>query len=336
MINVSIALKRAKFGKDVVKVFYGLKREKELSQKFLLRFFIEQINLLKDCGQFGTANNYYRAYKMLSLFLQGQDIHLTRLNVKWIEQYNEFLLKRKLKRNSISFYMRILRAIYNKAVRLGFVEGSPIFQNVYTGIDSSKKKAISEKTVHQIKNLNLEYDRNLEFARDIFLFSLFTRGMAFVDVVYLKKTNIQNGNICYTRHKTGKYLSIKLEPCMIEIINRYGNKTDGSPFIFSFLKECTPQENYRQYKSALRVYNNRLRKLSMILKLEFFLSSYTARHTWATLARNNNIPISIISAAMGHSSERTTQIYIDSLDNSLIDNANNQILSYFNNKSLSC
>ena len=309
--------------------------EIELKRKYLLSFLKEQIQFLRDCGKFGTATNYERTCNILTLFLKGNDLPLVSLNEEVIEDFKEFLLKRGLKRNSISFYMRILRAIYNKAARHGLVRQNSIFNNVYTGVDVTRKRAVSEDIIHRMLSLDLRTHKNLNFARDLFLFSFFTRGMAFVDMVYLKNSDIKSDILTYTRHKTGKNLVIKIEPCIRTLIDKYQNQRGNLPYLFPLLKTENPQKSYNQYKSALRVYNNRLKKISELMHLSNYISSYTSRHTWATIARDHNVPISIISAAMGHSSERTTQIYLATLDNSLIDNANSQLLAFYN-QSLSC
>lgn len=165
----------------------------------------------------------------------------------------------------------------------------------------------------------------LALARDMFIFSYCTRGMAFVDIAYLKKENIRDGMICYARHKTGQQLSIRIEPCMQKIIDRYDYASGH--YIFPLLTSDDSTQAYREYQTAINSYNRQLKRLSKMLPGDCKLTSYTARHSWATAARNHNIPISVISAGMGHSSERTTQIYLATLENSIIDDANQRLIS---------
>lgn len=295
--------------------------EKHMS---IMSFFQEQIQFLKDCKRFGTAINYSRAATALSAYLDGRDMDFTEFTSIFIEKYGEYLLRKGMVRNSLSFHMRILRALFNKGVRRGYAEQSYPFRNVYTGIDRTKKRAVGESIISRLIKLDLEKMPTLSYARDLFLFSFYTRGMAFVDIAYLRKNDIQEGKIQYTRHKSGQELIIRIEPCIQEIINRYiNNKT---PYVFPILKNENQEECFRRYKNELRLYDSRLEKVSKILGLNNRLSSYTSRHTWATMARNQNVPLSIISAGMGHSSEKTTQIYLSSLENTLIDNANKGIL----------
>ena len=223
--------------------------------------------------------------------------------------------------------MRVLRAVFNKAVREGIVSQSSPFRNVYTGVDRTRKRAVGEETVIRLRRLNLEHSPSLALARDIFIFSYCARGMAFVDIAFLRKQDIAGGAICYVRRKTGQRLTIRIEPCMGDIIERYAPVTRTSDYVFPLLNAEDPVRGFSQYQTALGYYNRRLKRLAELLELETPLSSYTSRHTWATTARNHNVPLSIISAGMGHASEKTTQIYLASLESSVIDQANRSIIA---------
>ena len=284
-----------------------------------------QIDYLRDCNRYGTACNYERAMRSFQNFTGDTHIPVTAITEQLIENYHTFLLRRGLVRNSISFYMRILRAIYNKAVRQQLVVQTYPFRNVYTGIDRTRKRAVDEDTVACLYRLDLRDRPRMALARDLFLFSYFTRGMAFVDIAYLRKSDIADGMIRYTRRKTGQQLSIRIEPCIREIIERY--RPDDSPYVFPILKTDDAGRAYIQYRTAINSHNHMLRQLSKMLPECCSLTSYTSRHSWATAARNHNIPISVISAGLGHTSERTTQIYLTALENSVIDAANSGILS---------
>lgn len=283
-----------------------------------------EIDLLQNANRNGTARNYKRTLSSFSQFLKGNDITINAVNSQLIEQYNIFLVKRGLVRNSISFYMRILRAVYNKAVHNGIAMQTFPFQNVYTGVDKTRKRAINETTIAKLFKLKLKRHSQLSLARDLFIFSYCTRGMAFVDMAYLKKSNIQNGMICYSRRKTGQSLCIKIEKQIDEIICKYSNMSPK--YVFPIIQSDEPNKAYREYEKAINEYNNNLKKLSVMLSEECKLTSYTARHSWATTARNHNIPISIISAGLGHTTEKTTRIYLATLENSIIDDANKQII----------
>ena len=151
-----------------------------------------------------------------------------------------------------------------------------------------------------------------------------TRGMAFVDIAYLRKENLQNGMICYARRKTGQLLSVRIEPGIQRIIDRYASRE--RPYLFPLLSSTDAVMAYGEYQVALNTYNRFLGRLSKMLGSGVKLTSYTSRHSWATAARNHNVPISVISQGMGHTSEQTTQIYLAMLENSVIDDANHGII----------
>ena len=145
-------------------------------------------------------------------------------------------------------------------------------------------------------------------------------------MAYLKKSDIHGNFVRYFRRKTGQLLEVRLEPLPARIVRKYAGKTAAVPYVFPLLKTEEPHHAYRQYQTALRYYNRQLKRLSALLKLNVELSSYTARHSWATAARNHQVPISVISAGMGHTSEKTTRIYLASLENAVIDEANRKIV----------
>ena len=290
----------------------------------VLQFMENQIRLMRDANRLGTAYNYEKTKKNLTEFLEGVDIPFTKVDEQFISEYNAFLIRRGMVRNSISFYMRILRAVYNKAVRQKLVKPSNPFLDVYTGVDKTRKRAVTESVISQLYKLDLSHEKHLALARDIFIFSYCTRGMAFVDIAYLKKDNIRSGVITYARRKTGQQLAIRVEPAIKKIIERYYCET--SPYVFPILTTSDPIQAYEEYRLAINNYNRLLRRLSNMLPAECKLTSYTSRHSWATAARNHNIPISVISAGMGHSSEQTTQIYLKSIEDNLIDDANANLI----------
>lgn len=287
-------------------------------------FFTKQIQKLKNDNRRGTARNYNKTLKSLKAFMKNTDSTFNIVTEQFVESYNTFLIQRGVVRNTISFYMRIFRSVYNKAVTQKIVEQTFPFKNVYTGVDKTRKRAVTETVISQLLSIDLKKSKALQFARDLFIFSFYTRGMAFVDIVFLKKSNIQNGYITYVRHKTHFELTIKIETKLQNIINRYEKK--DSPYVFPILNTEDGNKAYSQYEIALNYYNRQLKRLSNFLEPNINLSSYTPRHTWATTARNKNVPLSIISAGMGHSSERTTLIYLTKIENSVIDEVNKTII----------
>lgn len=303
-----------------------ISRYKSLQSHILvLDYMRTQIEQLRGTNRLGTAKNYEKAMCSFGEFLGDVRLPLSALTEQVITDYNAFLVQRGLVRNSVSFYMRVLRAVYNKAVRQKLIEQQHPFTEVYTGIDRTRKRAVSESIIAQLHRLELETGSPLALCRDMFIFSYCTRGMAFVDIAYLKKSNLQNGMICYARRKTGQLLSVRIEPSIQRIIDRYADSE--SPYVFPILTSLDATETYEQYQIALNTHNRLLGRLSEILSCGCKLTSYTSRHSWATAARNHNVPISVISQGLGHTSEQTTQIYLTMLENSVIDEANKRIIS---------
>lgn len=292
---------------------------------FVLDFMRKQIEQMRKSNRLGTALNYEKAMRNFAQFLKDKDIPFSSVTEGLITRYNAFLAQRGMVRNSISFYMRIIRAMYNKAVRLKLADKCNPFSEVYTGIDSTRKRAVSENIISQLHKLNLQEGTPIALTRDMFIFSFCTRGMTFVDMAYLKKSNLQDGVICYTRRKTGKLLSVKIEPKVQRIIEKY--KSASNTYIFPIITSTKVKDAYNEYLAAINTYNRMLRKLSKMLPSNCKLTSYTSRHSWATAARNHNVPISVISAGMGHTSEQTTRIYLTTLENTVIDNENQRLLN---------
>lgn len=284
------------------------------------------IDELKNDGQWGNARNLQRALNSFSDFLGGLDRPLKQVDERLVMEYEQWLRTRKVSKNSSSFYMRTLRSAYNKVISRNQMEQTFPFRNVYTGVERTRKRAVPEDIMVRLQKLDLTHSAPLAFSRDMFIFSYCTRGMAFVDIAYLKKEDVSGGILSYVRHKTGQRLTVRIEPLIEEIIERYEPLVHNSPYLFPIITSNDPEEAFRQYQTALGYHNRKLKKLGKLTGENLHLSSYTARHSWATVARKHNVPLSVISAGMGQTSEKTTLIYLDSVENSLIDKANEEIL----------
>ena len=292
------------------------------------------IDRLKEEGRFGTSRTYSKTRASFLSFIK--DIRMSEIDRDTIRRYNRYLAGRGVIRNTLSFYNRVLRAMYNKALKeYGFADAHP-FDSVYTGIDRTSSRAASEKSIAILATMDLPevHDREaLSLTRDMFLFSYVMRGMPFVDMVYLKKSQIKNGVMTYSRRKTGRTLRIKVEGEALFIINKYSQKNGGSEYVFPILddhhgrkKTFMPEEAYLRYSSSLSLYNRNLRRLSSMAGIADRLTSYVSRHSWATAAQNIGSGVSVISAALGHSSERMTKIYLGNLNSVIIDDTNRKLL----------
>jgi len=286
-------------------------------------FMENAIERLRQLNHSGTAKNYSAALGSFKRFRNNEDIRMGAIDHILMEDYQAYLASVGVVPNSISFYMRILRAVYKRAVEQELTIDRNPFRTVFTGVEKTLKRAISISDIKRIRNLDLSLKPNLEFARDLFLFLFFCRGMSFIDAAFLKKSDIQNGMLTYRRHKTGQSLHIKVIRQIEEIINRYSNK--NSPYLLPVITRPGEDER-RQYESALRRVNKSLKTITGMIRLPVTLTTYVSRHAWATIAKSKNIPVNVISDALGHDSIATTQIYLASIDTSTIDRANELII----------
>ena len=304
---------------DRIVELYNLRSDND---SFLL-FTRNLIVQLKQIGKIRTAETYTCALNSFIRFKGETDLLWEAVDSNLMIEYEVYLKAEGVCPNTSSYYMRSLRAIYNRAVEKELTIQRYPFKHVYTGIDKTVKRAVPVTVIRQIRNLKLEHNPMLDYARDIFMFSFYTRGMSFVDMAYLKKKDLHNGILSYRRQKTNQQLFIKWEKPMQEIIDKYD--TTGTPYLLPIIKDVGKDER-RQYKNASHLVNCKLKKIGIQLGLTIPLTTYVARHGWASIAKSKNIPISTISEAMGHDSENTTRIYLASLNTSVIDKANSLII----------
>lgn len=285
--------------------------------------FSKHISDYEKAGRKGSAANYRSSYRLLLSFFDGQHLTSQHLSARWAERYERWLRARGVTTNTVTFHLRNLRAVYNRSVKKRLIPAS--FPNPFTHLTVrqtvTRKRALSRETIKRICTADLSaLHPKYSLARDIFMFSFFTRGMSFVDMVYLRNSDIHDGVLTYARHKTGQMLSMRIEPQLQHIIDRYSN---ASPYILPVLAKDDSYDNYRQQQREL---NKFIRKIGVLLNIPEPLTFYVARHSWATLARDCGTPLTVISAGMGHTSERTTRIYLAQLDHNIIDKANRKII----------
>ena len=295
---------------------------------FLPTYTRKLIQTLKDENRTGTANVYQSTLNCILRFLGNDEgLSFEEINTRWLNLFICFLQKSGLKANTVTLYLRILRAIYNRAYKEGIAGASALspFRGITLSSAKTAKRAIDKTAIQQISEINLKNRSNLELSRDLFLFSYFSRGMPFVDMAFLKKSDMIGDVIYYSRAKTGQPLRIKIVEPLRLLIEKY--KNDGEyvlPILHSGSKSL-----YNQYRHRLKQHNRCLKDLSESLKLPGSLTSYVARHSWATIARKSGVPVAVISEALGHSSEKTTYAYLAALDPSVIDAANDSMSDFY-------
>ena len=290
----------------------------------LFPFMREVIANLKTLGKIRTSETYTATFCSFKRFREDRDLALDDMDSDLMMAYEAYLRNNGVQPNSSSFYMRNLRAVYNRAVEKGLTSQQFPFKHVYTGVDKTVKRAVSLKVIKQIKYMDFSKNPTYDFARDMFLLSFYTRGMSFIDMAYLRKKDLQNGVLSYRRRKTGQQLFIKWEKCMQEIVEKYD--TSHSNYLLPIIKPLSDIDERKQYIYAAHNINRCLKIIGKELGLSVSLTLYVARHAWASIAKSKNVPLSVISEGMGHDSEATTRIYLTSLDTMAIDKANSMIL----------
>lgn len=294
------------------------------SSHTLFRYMEKIIAFYWGQGQCRTSETYATTLNSFRRFRTNKDVNLGEVDSRLMESYEHYLKQNGLSPNTISFYLKHLRAIYNRAVDEELTIDRRPFKRVSTSIEKTSKRAIPLRVIKRLKALDYSQNPSRQFALDMFMFSFYTRGMSFVDIAYLQKKNLKGEVLFYRRKKTNQLLSIHWESCMQEILKVYRSDS-SSPYLFSIIKD--PDEDPRkQYQNALFLVNRHLKAIGKELGLHQPLTMYCARHSWASIAHEKGIPLSVISEGMGHDSEKTTQIYLASLKTEVIDRANRKIL----------
>lgn len=320
--------KRERKGKD-----RGKRHSHSLQHDFL-RFSQIYISRMKDKRSASTLQNYATAIRSFTTFLKTQkekrdessiSLNIYHIDRYLIQEYDRWLMGRGVSINTRSCYLRSLRAIYHEYPLVRTKKINP-FQDVFTGNAPTLKRAISDKEVKMIEEADILCNREndtektckmLANTQDIFLFSLYAMGMPFVDIYHLRHSQIKDNVLTYRRHKTGQNVSVRIEPCMKDIFRRH--YAENCEYVFASL-------HTKDYPNALNQYNRNLKTMAKQVGVTSHLTSYVARHTWASLAYKQKIALPIISQAMGHTNIKTTMIYIRQLDNQQIFNANNNLL----------
>lgn len=290
----------------------------------VFNFIRTQIMHKQKLGKIRSSETYKSTLNSFMHFRKGVDLPFNMIDSELLELYEAQMRYRGLSRNTTSFYMRILRTNYKMAVEKGLTKDCHPFRHVYCGMDKTIKRSISFVEIKRIKDLDLSRKPIWDYARDMFIFSFCTRGMSFVDMAYLKKKDLRNGYLTYRRKKTGQLLIIEWTRQMQDILDKYEpNKTK---YLLPIIMREDGKERQQYLNQMMRI-NRHLKEIAGLANLSVPLSLYYSRHSWATIARGKDIPQAVISEGLGHESEVTTQIYLDSIKSYEVDEANRKILN---------
>ena len=312
--------------------------ERKNAKDDLRLYMPEVIGMLKREGKFPAMHVYactLRSYekfcaeerhpKNATASLSMQEI----FTPERLKEYEDWLAGQQSSPNTISTYMRTLQAVYNRWMSPGIEGYNPVlFKDVYTKVESRTKRALTAEQMEQLRNtdfsvLTLRQQQVLTY----FLLMFMLRGMPFIDLAHLRKSDLRNRRITYRRHKTGKLMVVDVPPDAMRLLQKYRDKTD-SEYLFPLLHGgLFMEEHHHRYQETLRHFNRELARLMKQLLPGVSVSSYTARHTWATLAYHNGVPVGLISQSLGHSSIRVTMTYLKPFDAEVIDRINRQVIS---------
>ncbi|WP_165020261.1 site-specific integrase [Dysgonomonas sp. ZJ279] len=316
----------------------------------LYHYTEKQARLLFDYGQERTARAYRTTVRQLMKFNKGEDLLLEHINITFVKDFERHMKLQNKSLNTISFYIRNLRAIYHKAIQDKFIiaKAENPFSGTFTGFQRTKKRALSLEEIALLNNLDFSQllnnndqktssalssvDEKLYTCWRLFFFCFHARGMSFVDLAYLRKDNIRRGVISYYRKKTGQLMEVKITSTLQGIIDSFSDDVAYSPYLFPIIADIG-RSSRLQYESALRLQNNKLKELSHLAGLNKSLSTHMSRHSWATLAKRENLPLWVISESLGHSNEKTTYTYLASFERSILDQANEAISAALNRTS---
>lgn len=281
-----------------------------------------QVARKREAGKDSTADLYRVVRNRLYRFWKGASLQWTDITAAMVDDFGSSLRAEGLAVNTVNSYLSSFRALCHTALREGLPgPACDPFAGLHLKREETAKRALKIAEVNKVMQADYPGEPSLREALDLFIFSYLACGIPFVDLAYLTKKNIVGGEIVYYRHKTGALIRVGITPAMRLLLRKYGQK--GSPYLFPILS--AGKDGHEAYKAALRKYNSLLVIIGEHLHLSVKLTSYVARHSWATEALRQNIPVAVISQAMGHTSEKTTRIYLAQLDQSVLNKANAKI-----------
>lgn len=286
------------------------------------------IDILIKTNKIGNARNYRNTLSKLKKFTNGKDFRIEEINYRFIKDFETQYLSEGNSLNGLSVYLRNLRAIYNRAIKDGLVDKALYPFNDYSIKEvETEKRAISLDAMMRIVELHFEIDSGLFLSRNLFLFSFYAMGTSFIDLAFLKKDNIKNGRIKYTRIKTGAKLDIAIIPEVQVILDHYLQLKSKDDYIFPIIKEKNMdlETMYNQVLWALQRHNKRLKKIAQLANIDDNLTSYVARHSFASIAHEKGIPLTAISKMLTHKKLNTTQVYLADLSKNMMDDYHSSI-----------
>lgn len=292
-------------------------------------YMLDCVKAKCDMGKQSTAELYHAARNRLCAFWKKPAMCWQDVTEEVIDGFIVHLERTGLKRNTINAYLSSFRAVYNSALKKGLVSvpANP-FSHLQLKREKTEKRALPRSVMEKLAKLDLNGCPKLRLALDCYLFSYLACGMPFADLARLTSGHIHGDRIIYNRVKTKVQVVIGITPGMRAILARYRRK--GAVYLFPLLPDAK-NVKHKVYKNCLHCYNVRLKKIGRMTGLKTKLTSYVARHSWASEAQEQDIPMAAISQCLGHSSEETTRIYLVGLSQEKLNGANMKVIKGVDN-----
>jgi len=306
----------------------------KIKVKTVKEYYNELINELEKSNKVGNAMIYKDSLRSLENYTNKQlDIHFSHIDLDFLKGYEKWLKKKNYKETSLSLFFRTLRSVYNKAIDAKYAKkmAYPFDDFKVSKFDTkTEKRAIQKDDVKLIMGLDLSNEGEyIQLAKDLFVFSYLCSGINFTDMANLQSHNIVEGRLLYKRQKTGKKINIPLCDKANAIIKKYIYEDLSRGYIFPILHlsvHKTETQKYNRKKKVLLKVNKALKTISDMADVNANLTTYVARHSYATVLKRSGVNIALIGETLGHSDLKTTQIYLDSFENSQIDEAMKNLL----------
>jgi integrase/recombinase XerD len=287
------------------------------------------IQQMFEANRTGNAIVYNSAVTRLINYC-GSDVSFTDINYQLLDEFKHHLITSGLKQNSISNYFRSIRAIYNKAIKLKVVDRAYYpFYDITIKSEKTSKRAISKQELQKVIHIPLEENSTAWKSLNYFLLSFYLRGISFTDLAYLKHSNIVNGRIEFKRRKTHKNYSVKLFSPAETIINKLHR--EGNSYLLPILTNAATEDSLEAKKIInqwIKTTNKYLKRLSIQAGLSSSITTYTSRHSFATVAKRLGYSNELIAEALGHEyGNKITNIYLDTFDTEVLDAMHLQVIS---------
>lgn len=307
-------------------------KTKEVHKPTVFEFTKGLIEELRFDNKIGNAWVYEWTLNALKKYQNSESLYFEEIDFQFLDNYNKHLLRSGVKHNTAFLYIRTLRAFYNKAIKHKIVDrGLYPFHDITLKAEKTRKRAINKTLIREIIDLQIPEGSSIWHVRHWFILSFYLMGISFVDLALLKPEDIKNDRLIYKRQKTGKLYDIKLVPQAVAIIEHYHRQPHG--FILPIVNRRTKndEERLRLIKDRTRFANKYLKRMADLIGTQETITTYTSRHSWATICKKIGFSIEIIAECLGHEyGNKTTAVYLDSFDQDVIDDANEKVANSIN------